>query len=142
MKPRYGFITRAFAIGVTTFLVPALFGAASPSRPNILFILSDDQNPDTLGCFGGNLADHKLDALKYHNMEWVTMDVSLNLQETALQRHPGYGDADQLYDLQADPEERVNLVKDPQYAQTVAELRGLLKGWLVGFDRPFGEFVP
>lgn len=70
------------------------------------------------------------------------MDVSLNLQETALKRHPGYWDADQLYDLQADPEERVNLVKDPQYAQTVAELRGLLKGWLVGFDRPFGESVP
>jgi len=70
------------------------------------------------------------------------MDVSLNLQETALRRHPGYWDADQLYDLQADPEERVNLAKDLQYAQTVVELRGRLRDWLTGLERPFGEFVP
>ena len=70
------------------------------------------------------------------------MDVSLNLLETALKRYPGYWDADQLYDLQADPGERVNLIKDPQYAQAVAELQGRLKSWLAGFDRPFGELVP
>lgn len=70
------------------------------------------------------------------------MDVSLNLQEAALKRHPGYWDADQLYDLQADPEERVNLARDPKHAQTLAELKGRLRGWLVGFNRPFGEFGP
>jgi arylsulfatase A-like enzyme len=70
------------------------------------------------------------------------MDTSLNLQETALKRHPGYWDADQLYDLQADPDERVNVIKDPANAQIVAELRGRLEEWLTEFDRPFGEFVP
>lgn len=82
------------------------------------------------------IADKTLGRLAYH------MDTSLDLQEIALKKHPGYWDADQLYDLQADPEERVNLVKDPEYAQTVAELRGRLKGWLAGLERPFGEFVP
>lgn len=66
------------------------------------------------------------------------MDTSLNLQETALKQHPGYRDADQLYDLQADPCERVNLAQDPQHSQTVAELKSRLREWLAGFSRPFG----
>jgi hypothetical protein len=36
----------------------------------------------------------------------------------------------------------VNLIRDPQHARTVEDLRGRLKDWLVGFGRPFGEFVP
>lgn len=70
------------------------------------------------------------------------MDVSLNLQELAVKTHPGYWDADQLYDLQADPHERANLAKDPRHAQTLAELKGRLKELLAGFNRPFGEFAP
>jgi arylsulfatase A-like enzyme len=68
------------------------------------------------------------------------MDTSLNLQELALKQHPNYWDADQLYDLQADPGERVNLAKDPKHAQTLTELKSRLKAWLSGFNRPFGEF--
>ena len=82
------------------------------------------------------IADGTLGRPPYH------MDTSLNLQETALKRHPGYWDADQLYDLRADPTEQVNLIKDPRYAQTVADLKDRLKSWLTGFERPFGEFVP
>ena len=70
------------------------------------------------------------------------MDTSLNLQEMALKRHPGYWDADQLYDLQVDPDERVNLAQDPKHVQTLTEMKGRLTGWLAGFNRPFGEFVP
>jgi arylsulfatase A-like enzyme len=70
------------------------------------------------------------------------MDTSLNLQEAALKQHTGYWDADQLYDLQADPGEKKNLAKDLQHAQTVADLKARLKTWLAGFNRPFGEFVP
>jgi arylsulfatase A-like enzyme len=65
------------------------------------------------------------------------MDTSLNLQEAALKQHPGYWDADQLYDLEADPAERVNLAQDPKQAKTLAELKGHLRAWLAGFDRPF-----
>jgi len=80
--------------------------------------------------------DNTLGRPPYH------MDTSLNLQEMAVKQHPGYWDADQLYDLQADPRERVNLAKDPQHAQTVAELTARLKQWLGEFDHPFGEFTP
>jgi len=82
------------------------------------------------------IADKTLGRPAYH------MDTALDLQQTAVKRHPDYWDADQLYDLQADPDERVNLAKDPKYTETVAELRGRLKGWLAGMERPFGEFVP
>ena len=54
-------------------------------------------------------------------------DTSLNLQELALKQHPGYWDADQLCDRQADPGERVNLAKDSRHAQTVAELKSRLR---------------
>ncbi|MFZ5829211.1 MAG: sulfatase [Planctomycetota bacterium] len=70
------------------------------------------------------------------------MDTSLNLQEKAVKFHPGYWDADQLYDLSADPDERVNLARNPEHAKAMAELKQRLKEWLAGFDRPFGEFVP
>ncbi|MEI7732278.1 MAG: sulfatase-like hydrolase/transferase [Verrucomicrobiota bacterium] len=82
------------------------------------------------------IKDKSLGRPAYH------MDTSLNLQEIALKEHPGYWEADQLYDLQADPGEKHNLAKDPQHAQTVADLKTRLKGWLAGFNRPFGEFVP
>ena len=37
--------------------------AAPSAKPNILFILTDDQNPDTLGCFGGKVLTPTLDKL-------------------------------------------------------------------------------
>jgi arylsulfatase A-like enzyme len=51
------------ALGMTTSLVAPASAAATPSRPNILFILTDDQNPDTLGCFGGKVLTPTLDRL-------------------------------------------------------------------------------
>jgi len=68
------------------------------------------------------------------------MDNPVNLQEIASKRHPGYNDPDQLYDLENDPTEQVNLAKDPKYAEVVKEMQGRLREWLKAFDRPFGEF--
>jgi arylsulfatase A-like enzyme len=67
-------------------------------------------------------------------------DGPLNLQETAAARHPAYPDADQLYDLEKDPDEQVNLAGNAQYAQTLAEMKARLKEFLDTFPRPFGEF--
>ena len=53
----------------------------------------------------------------------------------------GFWDADQLYDLRSDPDERVNLVSDPAYAAQLAHLRSLLTDDLRASGRPFGEFV-
>ena len=36
---------------------------ADARKPNILFILADDQNDDTLGCFGGKVLTPTLDRL-------------------------------------------------------------------------------
>ena len=37
--------------------------------------------------------------------------------------------AEELYDLKADPDEKVNLAGDPRYAKTLSELRGRLAAW-------------
>lgn len=68
------------------------------------------------------------------------MDNPLDLQRTAEKNHPAYWDADQLYDLENDPQERKNLARDPACAQTLEEMKGRLKAELAKFDRPFGEF--
>lgn len=70
------------------------------------------------------------------------MDVCFDLQETAMKAHPHYADADQLYDLSADPKETKNLAADPRHAETLADMRARLKAWLARFDRPFAEFHP
>ena len=53
----------ALAVGAAIFVAPACSRAASSTRSNILFILTDDQNPDTLGCFGGKVLTPTLDRL-------------------------------------------------------------------------------
>ncbi len=42
-----------------------------------------------------------------------------------------YRPAEELYDLEADPHETVNLVHDPHHAHTLGELRTLLDRWIV-----------
>ncbi|MCS6859402.1 MAG: sulfatase [Abditibacteriales bacterium] len=67
------------------------------------------------------------------------LDTSLGLQQRAHKAHPHYFDADQLYDLQNDPDEQVNLANDPQHAKILEEMKGRLAEWLKSFPRPFGE---
>ena len=54
----------------------------------------------------------------------------------------GFWDADQLYNLQTDPNERINLAADPRYANELKRLRDLLTADLKANGRPFGELVP
>lgn len=55
---------------------------------------------------------------------------------------PGFWDADQLYDLRSDPDERANLAADPRHAEQLATMRQMLTAALQAGTRPFGEFVP
>jgi len=55
---------------------------------------------------------------------------------------PGFWDADQLYDLRADPDERNNLAADPRHAERLRSMRATLTDELHAIGRPFGEFVP
>jgi arylsulfatase A-like enzyme len=70
------------------------------------------------------------------------MDNPTDLQITAERNHPAYWDADQLYDLEKDPGEKVNLAKDSAHAAVLADMKGRLKAKLAEFSRPFGEFNP
>lgn len=45
-------------------------------------------------------------------------------------KRASYFDADQLYDLRADPREKVNLAKDPAYASVLAEMKAEMRTYL------------
>ncbi len=51
--------------------------------------------------------------------------------------HPHYFDPDQLYDLENDPDEKINLADKPEYADTLAEMKKRLKAFLDTFGDPF-----
>ena len=53
---------------------------------------------------------------------------------------PSFGEADQLFDLRADPMEQKNLATDPAHAAKLAEMRALLKATLAPLPHVFGEF--
>jgi arylsulfatase A-like enzyme len=52
-------------------------------------------------------------------------------------------DSDQLYDLNADPEEMTNIAAHPENRGRLREMKQMLKQELDRFpNRPFGEFIP
>ncbi len=54
-----------------------------------------------------------------------------------LMYYPHYFDADQLYDLEKDPYEQVNLARDPAYAGVLAEMKGILQNYVSSIGAPF-----
>jgi arylsulfatase A-like enzyme len=52
-------------------------------------------------------------------------------------------DSNQLYDLNADPEEMTNIAAHPENRGRLREMKQMLKQELDRFpNRPFGEFIP
>jgi arylsulfatase A-like enzyme len=56
--------------------------------------------------------------------------------------YPHLFDADQLYDLEADPGEQTSLAAKPEWSEKLAEMKSLLTRELQKQARPFGEFKP
>lgn len=55
-------------------------------------------------------------------------------------RYPHYAEIDQLYDLSKDPEERVNLADDPEYAKLLKQMKKELLKHMESIPGTFGEF--
>ena len=53
--------------------------------------------------------------------------------------YPAFYEADQLYDLSKDPNEQVNLAKDPEFAAKLKELKSNLEAHLAEMPGSFGE---
>ena len=68
--------------------------------------------------------------------------LSGGISRAALQ-HPGAFESDQLYDLNADPNEQVNLANKPGQEMRIQKMQKMLVERLNGFEgRPYGEFLP
>ena len=57
-------------------------------------------------------------------------------------QRPSYYDADQLYDLSADPAEDHNLADDPEFAAKLAEMKAELQKYLAVVPGTFAELKP
>jgi len=68
---------------------------------------------------------------------------NVGISTRGIKYNPDHLSPDQLYKLSEDPAELNNLAEDPEYSEVVDSLKGILMGYLSGFeDRPFGEFIP
>lgn len=96
-KQRMVFFRMGIAIALALIGSGAAFCTESQRRPNVLFILTDDQRWDALGLAGHPHGDGSPDK---------------HLAE--------------LYDLNKDPEERFNLVELPEFAPILQEMKSEL----------------
>ena len=64
------------------------------------------------------------------------------LEYDAAQLQPHFFEADQLYHLEMDPGEQINLYGDEQFSDVRNELRALLQEFVRALPGDFGEFTP
>ena len=55
-------------------------------------------------------------------------------------KKPAYFDPDQLYDLDADPDEMVNLANDPRFQEVLESMKAIFQQHLSNLPGTFGEF--
>ncbi|MFB6152437.1 MAG: sulfatase [Haloarculaceae archaeon] len=79
------------------------------------------------------------DGARYSH-HWQRVDDPGEVRWGAGADYPAYFDRDQLYDLDADPDERRNLADDPRYADVLARLRDELAAYSRDLPHAFGEF--
>jgi arylsulfatase A-like enzyme len=72
---------------------------------------------------------------EYHGEEWGLYSMRMIRTGSAKYVYSPHG-TDELYDLDADPHERVNGDSDPAYASLRSELRGRLRDWMIETDDP------
>jgi len=73
---------------------------------------------------------------------WVYHTASLEPQQhNVMLWRPAFFEQDQLYDLNVDSDEIVNLSNKQQYSGVLGDMKGRLGRWLHTFDHPYAEFT-
>ncbi|TKG97306.1 hypothetical protein EYV94_02430 [Puteibacter caeruleilacunae] len=71
----YDMISKKHILLGSLIVGKALFGLAQDSRPNIVFILTDDENVNTIGCYGNNVNTPNIDRLAEHGIRFTNANV-------------------------------------------------------------------
>lgn len=88
--------------------------------PNVIVIMTDEQRYDSLSCMGNPaLKTPYMDALIRGGCQF----------ESAFCYY--VGDKEELYDLSADPLEKVNLAADPSHAEVKTRMKNRLLDWML-----------
>jgi len=86
-----------------------------------------------------------LDAMGAGELKEAPNHINQRLQgqmNVAIECYPAYFDPDQLFDVEADPDEQHNLANDPAYADVLDSMKRRLQRYLDTFDHPFDLEVP
>jgi hypothetical protein len=60
-------------------------------------------------------------------------------EQSSIKKYPGYYDQDQLYNLNTDPNEQINLVHDPAYKAILHDMQQELMDYLADLPGSFAE---
>lgn len=106
--------------------------------------LTPDERREILEDYNKKLA---VRGKKPNNLDWMAPFGHVQIipgggdaEYPASKRYPNYSDRDQLYDLEADPGEQVNLFNSPGYEAIAREMQFELKKYLKNIPGKFGEF--
>src|SRR3954451_20937872 len=56
---------------LSSLIASPLFAEAADRKPNVIFILTDDQNHDTIGCFGAKVLTPQIDRLASEGVKFT-----------------------------------------------------------------------
>lgn len=107
-----------------------LAGVAVPTGLHVESLVPRLADPAAGGVDGAAFAE-------YHGDEWGLYSMRMIRTRTAKYVYSPHG-TDELYDLDADPHERVNRVDDPTLGALQAALRGRLRDWMLRTNDPLG----
>ena len=100
-------IVAVASTAISLLLLPGAALPGEPSRPNILFMLTDDQRFDDLGCMGNSV-------IQTPHLDQLAADGGY------IEHDPPF---EQLFDLKRDPGEHRNLAGSADHAKILAEMR-------------------
>lgn len=116
----------------------ASYGKPASDRPNIVFVLTDDQRFDVNGFSGHPIVETphvdqfeaestRREYFYEHHFVYPTIPQQEGIRTERwkdLRYETLEEDSEELFDLQSDPSELRNLARSPEYSEALAEMRG------------------